>query len=101
MRLDKYLWFIRLVKTRPLAQAIAAHGHLRIDGRPVDRAAANVRVGNVLSFPLNDRVRIIRVEALPERRGPALEARACYTDLSPARIAPAGDAAVDAGGPAT
>ena len=83
MRLDKFLWFARLTKTRALAQAVAAGGHLRIDGRVVDRAHVNVAPGNVLSFPLHDRVRIIRIEALPVRRGPAAEARACYSDLSP------------------
>lgn len=81
LRLDKFLWFVRLVRTRSFAQATAEAGHLRIDGRVVDRAHAAVRVGNVLSFPLHDRVRVIRVEALPPRRGPAAEARACYTDL--------------------
>jgi ribosome-associated heat shock protein Hsp15 len=83
VRLDKYLWFVRLAKTRSLAQEIAASGHLRIDGRAVDRAHATVRPGNVLSFPLHGRVRVIRIEALPNRRGPAPEAQACYTDLSP------------------
>jgi ribosome-associated heat shock protein Hsp15 len=81
LRLDKFLWFVRLAKTRSFAQATAEAGHLRIDGRPVDRAHASVRIGNVLSFPLHDRVRIIRVEALPPRRGPPAEARGCYTDL--------------------
>jgi ribosome-associated heat shock protein Hsp15 len=84
LRLDKFLWFSRLAKTRSFAQEVAATGHLRIDGRAVDRAHAAVRVGNVLSFPLHDRVRVIRIEALPGRRGPAAEARALYTDLSPA-----------------
>lgn len=83
MRLDKFLWFVRLAKTRPVAQQIAEAGHLRIDGRVVDRAHSPVRIGNVLSFPLHDRVRIIRIEALPTRRGPAPEAHSCYTDLSP------------------
>jgi ribosome-associated heat shock protein Hsp15 len=87
LRLDKFLWFARLAKTRSSAQEVAAAGHLRIDGRPVDRAHAAVRVGNVLSFPLHDRVRVIRIEALPGRRGPAEEARALYTDLSPAPAA--------------
>jgi len=82
MRLDKYLWFVRLVKTRTLAQEIAVGGHLRIDGRPTTRAHAEVRVGQVLSFPLHDKVRVVRVEALPSRRGPASEAQACYTDLA-------------------
>jgi len=83
MRLDKFLWFVRLTKTRTLAQDVVHAGHLRIDGRVVDRPHAAVRIGNVLSFPLHDRIRIIRIESLPVRRGPSPEARACYTDLSP------------------
>jgi len=83
MRLDKFLWFVRLTKTRGIAQDIAAAGHLRIDGRPTNRAHADVRVGQVLSFPLHGEVRVLRVEALPTRRGPAPEAQACYTNLVP------------------
>jgi ribosome-associated heat shock protein Hsp15 len=86
MRIDKYLFFIRLVKTRSLAQKLVEDRHFRIDGRVVERVHAEVRVGNVLTFPLNDRVRVIRVEAMPTRRGPAPEAQACYTDLGPARL---------------
>lgn len=82
-RLDKFLWFARLTKTRALAQALVHDGHLRIDGRVVDRAHAPVRPGNVLSFPLHGRVRVIRIEALAARRGDAGEARALYIDLSP------------------
>jgi ribosome-associated heat shock protein Hsp15 len=84
VRIDKFLFFARLVKTRTLAQRIVAEGHMRLDGRVVDRAHAEVRAGSVLTFPLNDRVRVLRVEALPIRRGPAAEAQACYTDLKPA-----------------
>jgi len=82
MRIDKFLWFVRLTKTRALAQEIAELGRMRLDGRVIDQAHARVRPGNVLTFALNDRVRVIRVEALPDRRGPAPEAQACYTDLS-------------------
>lgn len=84
MRIDKYLFFVRLVKTRGLAQKLVEDGHFRIDGRVIERAHAEVRTGNVLTFPLNGRVRVLRVEALPNRRGPAPEAQACYSDLSPA-----------------
>lgn len=83
MRLDKFLWFVRLARTRGVAQEVASSGHLRIDGRRIDKAHAAVGVGNVLSFPLHGRVRIVRIESLPWRRGPAAEAQACYTDLSP------------------
>ncbi len=82
MRIDKFLFFVRLVKTRGLAQKLVEDGHLRIDGRTVDRTHAEVRAGSVLTFPLHDRVRVLRVEALPHRRGPAPEAMACYTDLA-------------------
>ena len=82
MRLDRFLWWVRIAKTRPVAQAIAADGHLRLDGRPVDRAHVAVRVGNILTFAAHGRVRVIRVAALPVRRGPAAEAQGCYEDLT-------------------
>ena len=82
LRLDKFLWFARIVKTRALAQALAEEGHLRIGGRPVARASAPVRVGDVLSFALRGEVRVLKIEALPVRRGPATEARALYSELT-------------------
>lgn len=86
MRLDKFLWFVRLTKTRSVAQDLAEARHLRIDGRVIEKAAACVRIGNTLTFPLHDRVRVIRVLALPTRRGPAPEAQACYADLGPENV---------------
>ncbi|QNA87101.1 RNA-binding S4 domain-containing protein [Sphingomonas sp. So64.6b] len=82
MRLDRFLWFARLTKTRSTAQAVATNSRLRIDGRPIDRAHAAVRIGNVLTFLSNNTIRVVRIEALPPRRGPAPEARACYTELT-------------------
>lgn len=81
LRLDKFLWFARIVKTRGQAQALAEEGRLRIGGRVVDRAHAAVRVGDVLSFALRGRVRVLRIEALPARRGPPAEARTLYAEL--------------------
>ncbi len=81
LRLDKFLWFARIIKTRALAQTLAEGGRLRIGGRPVDRAHAPVRVGDVLSFALRGHVRVLKVEALPARRGPPAEARLLYTEI--------------------
>jgi ribosome-associated heat shock protein Hsp15 len=81
LRLDKFLWFARIVKTRVLAQQLAEGGRLRIAGRVVDRAHAPVRVGDVLSFAVRGNVRVLRVEALPTRRGPPAEARSLYAEL--------------------
>ena len=82
LRLDKFLWFARIVKTRALAQALAEQGRIRIGGRLVDRAHAPVRIGDVLSFAQRGAVRVLKVEALPARRGPAAEARALYTEIA-------------------
>lgn len=81
MRLDRFLWWARLAKTRSAAQAIVEKGTLRIDGRRVERCSALVRVGAVLAFPWNGTVRVLRVEALPTRRGPPAEAATLYTSL--------------------
>ncbi len=81
LRLDKFLWFARIVKTRGLAQQLAEQGRLLLGGRVVDRAHAAVRVGDVLSFALHGRVRVLKVEALPKRRGPPAEARTLYSEV--------------------
>ena len=81
LRLDKFLWFARVVKTRSLAQQLAEEGRLRIDGRVIDRAHAPVRIGDVLSFAVHGKVRVLRVEALPARRGPPSEARLLYSEV--------------------
>lgn len=86
MRLDRFLWFARFAKTRAAAQLMASDGHLRIAGRPATSRHAPVRVGDVLTFARGARVQVIRVEVLPRRRGPAPEARACYTDMTVANV---------------
>jgi ribosome-associated heat shock protein Hsp15 len=83
LRIDRLLHFLRLTKTRAIAQKVVEAGHLRMDGRPITRASQSVRVGQVITLALQDRIRVIRVIALPTRRGPAAEAFAHYDDLSP------------------
>jgi ribosome-associated heat shock protein Hsp15 len=82
MRLDKFLFFTRLTKTRTLAQSIISQGHVRIDGLAITNHHPNVAVGKVITVPLHDKIRVIRVEALPKRRGPAAEAQSCYCDMT-------------------
>jgi ribosome-associated heat shock protein Hsp15 len=81
LRLDRYLFFIRLLKSRTLAQALIEAGHVRVDGKRVAKTSEEVRVGSVVALPLHGRVRVLRVLALPERRGPANEARTCYEEV--------------------
>jgi ribosome-associated heat shock protein Hsp15 len=81
MRIDRFLFFIRLMKSRTLAQALIDAGHVRVDGKRVEKPSESVRIGSVIAFPLHDKVRVLKVLSLPTRRGPAPEARACYKEL--------------------
>lgn len=81
MRIDRFLFFIRLAKSRTLAQALVETGYVRIDGRRVEKPSDGVRAGSVVALPLHGRVRVLRVLALPSRRGPAAEARTFYEEL--------------------
>ena len=82
MRIDRFLHCIRLVKSRTLAQSLIETGHLRVDGKRIEKPSEPVRVGSVLAVPLRGGVRVLRVLALPDRRGPASEARGCYEELN-------------------
>jgi ribosome-associated heat shock protein Hsp15 len=81
VRIDRYLFFIRLAKSRAFAQAILDDGYVRIDGKRVEKSSEEVRVGSVVALPLRGQVRVLRVVCLPDRRGPPAEARACYEEL--------------------
>jgi ribosome-associated heat shock protein Hsp15 len=81
LRIDLYLHRIRLAKSRTQAQALIEQGTARIDGRRIGKSSDTVRVGSVIALALRGRVRVIRVLALPGRRGPASEARSAYEEI--------------------
>jgi ribosome-associated heat shock protein Hsp15 len=83
LRIDKYLWYARLAPSRAHAQDLCESRRLRVDGRVVERASALVRAGSVLTWARDSELIVVRVEGLPDRRGPYVEARQYYTDLSP------------------
>ena len=85
MRLDRFLWFARLAKTRSFAQALAEQRPSAHRRPPRSTAPhAPVRVGNVLTFATHDgEVRVIRVEALPPPRPAGRGAGAAISDLEP------------------
>jgi len=81
IRLDKWLWQARFVKTRSRAASLIESGAVRVNASRVVKPATAVRPGDGLSFALAGRVHVVRVRALGQRRGPATEARALYDDL--------------------
>ncbi len=82
-RLDKWLWFTRLAKTRSGAARLVEGGKVRINRVRVLKPSRLVHVDDVLTVMVAGHVRIVRAVSLGTRRGPAPEARALYEDLSP------------------
>lgn len=82
LRIDKWLWQARFFKTRSLSAKQVSGGHVRVNGNRVLKPAHSVVPGDVLTFPQGRLVRVVRIEALGERRGPAPEAQTLYTDLT-------------------
>lgn len=81
LRIDKILFFLRLAKSRNLAQGLAEAGHVRINGIRVEKGSALVHSGDVITLPKGDDVLAVRILVLPARRGPPAEAQACYQRL--------------------
>ena len=93
IRLDKWLWYARFLKSRTMASHLCEDGRVRVNRRRINKAHALIRVGDVLTFPQAKKIRVVRVLALGQRRGPATEAITLYVDLvpptSPKRAEPA------------
>ncbi len=79
-RLDKWLWFARVVKTREAAASLVQQGHVRLNRNKIIKPAHDVKPGDVLTIVLNTRVRVLHVEAIAPRRGPASAARLLYQE---------------------
>jgi ribosome-associated heat shock protein Hsp15 len=85
-RLDKWLWCARVARTRAACTRLVEAGGVRINRQPTLKAHAKLRPGDVLTFALGSAergvVRVWRVVALGDRRGPSAEARLLFEDLS-------------------
>ena len=82
-RIDKWLWFARIAKTRTLAAGFVSSGRIRINRVKITKPSAVVRPGDVITSAIGRRVRVIKVVEIGSRRGPAPEAMGLYEDLTP------------------
>ena len=82
VRLDVWLWAARMFKTRSQAKQACDAGHVRIDDAPA-KPAQPLRVGVEVRVRGENGVRVLRVTALADVRGPAPVARLLYDDLTP------------------
>jgi ribosome-associated heat shock protein Hsp15 len=81
LRIDKLLWHLRLTKSRSLAQALVAAGHVRLNGKRVEKSSVEVKTGDSVTIPDGDSALAFQITAIPPRRGPTAEARACYREI--------------------
>ncbi|KZK76148.1 Heat shock protein 15 [Pseudovibrio sp. W64] len=83
LRIDKWLWYARITKSRTLAQKLAVSGHVRLNKDKIAAAKTAVKPGDVLTITMPRRLLILKVLKLGTRRGPAPEAQLLYEDMSP------------------
>jgi ribosome-associated heat shock protein Hsp15 len=81
IRIDRLLVYLRLARTRSAAQAMIEARALRRNRKHVLRGSEQARIGDVLTIAIGDRVQVIELLALPDRRGPPVQARAHYREV--------------------
>ena len=81
-RVDRWLWAVRLTKTRADAAAACKGGHVRVNDQPA-KPATSVKVGDTVRTRVYDIPRVVEVSQVIERRVGAPVAVTCYVDYTP------------------
>jgi ribosome-associated heat shock protein Hsp15 len=82
-RVDRWLWAVRLTKTRTDAATACRGGHVRVNGRPA-KPATPVHPGDEVRARVHDITRIVEVARVIHRRVGAADAATCFVDRTPA-----------------
>ena len=82
IRLDTWLWYARFYKSRSLSSKAILSGKLRVNSDKIIKPASKVKINDVLTINHVNMVRIIQIQSIGARRGPASEAQTLYNDLS-------------------
>ena len=85
-RLDKWLWFVRAIKSRTQAAGLVTDGKVRVNRERVDKPSHELRLGDIVTVSIRGRVRVLKMLAPGNRRGPPTQARTLYEDLTPPPI---------------
>ena len=86
IRLDIYLYYIRIFKSRSIATKFVLTNRLRISGQVTQKPHKMISVGDVLTMTINDNIKILKVLDIPSRRGPYPESLNFYEDITPIEI---------------
>jgi ribosome-associated heat shock protein Hsp15 len=90
-RIDQWLWQARFFRTRTLAHEACERGRVRLNGSRIEKAHRGVQPGDILTLAWADRIRVVQVNGLAQRRVSPREALTLYQEV-PAETAgaPAG-----------
>jgi ribosome-associated heat shock protein Hsp15 len=94
-RLDKWLWFARVVRTRTLAAGLVTNGRVRVNRERIVKPSQSVRSGDVVTVAVGAHVRVLEVIGAGDRRGPPAEAQLLYRDLTPPKSPTPADSGAD------
>ncbi len=83
LRLDIYLYYIRIFKSRSIATKFVLANRLRISGQVTQKPHKTISIGDVLTMTINDNIKILKVLDIPIRRGPYSESLNFYEDITP------------------
>ena len=83
LRLDIYLYFIRIFKSRSIATKFVLTNRLRISGQVTQKPHKMISIGDVLTMTINDNIKVLKVLDIPNRRGPYSESLNFYEDITP------------------
>lgn len=82
-RLDKWLWHVRLVRTRTMASELVSGGHVRVGSVRIDKPGYAIKTGDVVTVVLRTGVRVLKVNGFADRRGDTAAAALLFEDLAP------------------
>ena len=88
LRLDIYLYYIRIFKSRSIATKFVSNNRLRISGKVTQKPHKMISIGDVLTMTINDNIKILKVLDIPNRRGPYSESLNFYEDITPIESVP-------------
>ena len=88
LRLDVYLYYIRIFKSRSIATKFVLNNRLRISDQVTQKPHKMISIGDVLTMTINDNIKILKVLDIPKRRGPYSESLNFYEDITPTEIIP-------------
>ena len=83
IRLDLFLFYIRIFKSRNLASKFINSNRLRVSDHETQKPHKLISIRDILTFTIHDRIKVLEVIDIPMRRGSYVDSLNYYNDISP------------------